>query len=599
MGVGDYGAAYVLCMRALGLSLGTGDGMYGPDRELTRGQMASFLVRLWRDVLGRECPQEGASPFVDVAGSVHGDNIGCLFGLGITKGITAVSYGPGEKLKASQISRFLLRTYEKTGGRCEAGGDELGRALSCLLGLGVIPSKAEGVALGAVTRAQMAVYVIGLWHNIAGRGAAPPAPGKPVDRVAVGEDEPVTVPVRVDRVELGHVDAAEVVVSLGLDVPVPVGGVLSGAAVATGVAVAVDGEGLPQGLSLVVKGDSAVDVHIDYRTTAAALVLQTPGSATVEPVMTVALVSLLADLDEADRLAEQLESDAVRYGASYLAELSPEAEQALSNAVAALVGAVEDLAAGTPVADQSGIGSSGGTAGGGVVAGVGLVAEPRRAPAGGGGLVSVAGGCEPVWDGNDGRLGTWEPPPGPWLTDNDGVCLEGSISSLSGENVSWWSALLVPVTIGSSGRVRFFGNAEMYVSSKRGDIPALFGDVLWGYAKNRVCSEATISLQLLEWGSFGWFQNPVHCDWDSYLKIFRRHSGGTIENADLRPLYGADSGPIRRLAIVKSNCAGYNPYQGRLQVDNPERRGDLERTAPIYQAVHLLTPAVVMLVDKE
>ena len=295
VGVGDYGAAYVLCMRALGLSLGTGDGMYGPDRELTRGQMASFLVRLWRDVLGRECPEVGASPFVDVAGSVHEDNIGCLFGLGITKGITAVSYGPGEKLKASQISRFLLRTYEKTGGRCEVGGDELDRALSCLLGLGVIPSKAEGVALGAVTRAQMAVYVIGLWHNIAGRGAAPPAPGKPVGRVRDGEDEPVTVPVRVERVELGHVDAAEVGVSLGLDVPVPVGGVLSGAAEATGVAVAVDGQGLPQGLSLVVKGDSAVDVHIDYRTTAAALVLQTPGLATVEPVMTVALVSLLAD----------------------------------------------------------------------------------------------------------------------------------------------------------------------------------------------------------------------------------------------------------------------------------------------------------------
>ena len=132
----DYGAAHILCMRALGLSVGRSGGGFGPDAELTRGQMASFLVRLWRDVLGRECPEEGASPFVDVAGSVHEVNIGCLFGLEITKGTTAVTYGPGEKLKASQISRFLLRVYEGTGGRCDVLGDELDRALSVFVGVG-------------------------------------------------------------------------------------------------------------------------------------------------------------------------------------------------------------------------------------------------------------------------------------------------------------------------------------------------------------------------------------------------------------------------------------------------------------------------------
>lgn len=179
VGADDYGAAYISCMRALGLSVGRGDGGFGPDRELTRGQMASFLVRLWRDVLGRACPDGVAVPFEDVAGSVHETNIVCLFGLEITKGTTAVTYGPSEKLKASQIARFLLRTYEKTGGSCEGSGDELERALECLLRLGVIPSKAEAGSSEAVTRAQMAVYVVGLWHNISGRGVAPPAPGKP------------------------------------------------------------------------------------------------------------------------------------------------------------------------------------------------------------------------------------------------------------------------------------------------------------------------------------------------------------------------------------------------------------------------------------
>ena len=144
VGAGDYGAEYILCMRALGLSVGTGEGSYGPDAELTRGQMASFLVRLWRDVLGLQCPEDGGSRFEDIAGSVHAGNIECLYGLGITKGVTASAYGPDAKLKASQISRFLLRTYRKAGHSCDTEGEELDQALTCLVGLRVIPSKAEG-----------------------------------------------------------------------------------------------------------------------------------------------------------------------------------------------------------------------------------------------------------------------------------------------------------------------------------------------------------------------------------------------------------------------------------------------------------------------
>ena len=173
--VEDYGAGYVLCMRALGLSLGTGDGTYGPDRELTRGQMASFLVRLWRDVLGMGCP-EGGTPFTDVAGSVHADNIECLYNLGITLGKTATSYAPRSDLTASQISRFLFRTYEKAGRSCEDRDSELDEAVVCLEKLRVIPSAVEGRSDQAVTRAQMAVYMIGLWHNVAGRGLPPVPP---------------------------------------------------------------------------------------------------------------------------------------------------------------------------------------------------------------------------------------------------------------------------------------------------------------------------------------------------------------------------------------------------------------------------------------
>jgi len=177
VGVGDYGAAYILCMRALGLSVGKGGGEFGPDQTLTRAQMASFLVRLWRDVLGRSCPG-GRAPFTDVAGSVHEDNIVCLYNLGITVGTTTTTYSPGDDLTASQISRFLLRTYERTGHRCPNGASELDRAVACLVALNVIPDGEQGRSTLVVARSQMAVYVIGLWHNLAG-GRLPPSPPRP------------------------------------------------------------------------------------------------------------------------------------------------------------------------------------------------------------------------------------------------------------------------------------------------------------------------------------------------------------------------------------------------------------------------------------
>ena len=177
VGDGAYGADYILCMRALGLSTGQADGAYGPERELTRAQMASFIVRLWRDVLGRTCPMV-ESPFTDVEpASVHAANIDCLYGLQVTAGTTATTYEPQAKLTASQLSRFLMRIYRRAVDTCGTANPALEEAVDYLEGLRVIPSAAEGSSEAAVTRAQMAVYVIGLWHNISGRGlpSAPPA----------------------------------------------------------------------------------------------------------------------------------------------------------------------------------------------------------------------------------------------------------------------------------------------------------------------------------------------------------------------------------------------------------------------------------------
>lgn len=59
-----------------------------------------------------------------------------------------------------------------TGGTERSGLEE---AVTCLTGLRVLPP-GEGGGSGSITRARMAVYLIGLWHVLSGRGLPPPPP---------------------------------------------------------------------------------------------------------------------------------------------------------------------------------------------------------------------------------------------------------------------------------------------------------------------------------------------------------------------------------------------------------------------------------------
>ena len=118
-----------------------------------------------------------------MAASVHEYNIACIYNLGITVGTTTTTYSPQDEVTASQTSRFLLRTYEKAGNNCPDRGSELDEAVDCLHALNVIPDAEQGKSALAVARSQMAVYVIGLWHNLTGRGLPPEPPGPSRDRL--------------------------------------------------------------------------------------------------------------------------------------------------------------------------------------------------------------------------------------------------------------------------------------------------------------------------------------------------------------------------------------------------------------------------------
>ena len=188
-----YGADHILCARALELTRGRADGSFGPDDELTREQMAAFLVRLWRDVLDRDCPAGVSHGFRDIAGSFAKADIECLFGLGIAKGTTASTFSPGRTLSTAAVTLFLARLLVRSGAAaCDLSTDEFQRAAECLADRGVAATVGEAVAPVAATRAMMAVYLVGAWHQASGRGR-PPRALRPVVTAVVTNDAPLRV----------------------------------------------------------------------------------------------------------------------------------------------------------------------------------------------------------------------------------------------------------------------------------------------------------------------------------------------------------------------------------------------------------------------
>lgn len=98
-----HGAA-VDTLAAAGITRGCGPRRYCPSDPVTRAQLASFL--------GRELglPTRPA-PFRDVAGSPHAGAIGALAEAGIVRGKSAERFSPSEPVTRAQMAAFLQRAY--------------------------------------------------------------------------------------------------------------------------------------------------------------------------------------------------------------------------------------------------------------------------------------------------------------------------------------------------------------------------------------------------------------------------------------------------------------------------------------------------------
>ncbi|MDF1596560.1 MAG: S-layer homology domain-containing protein [Acidimicrobiia bacterium] len=91
---------------AANVTRGCATGIFCPDRLMTRGEMAAFLVR------GFGLPAAPPYPFTDTVGSYFSHDIDRLAASGITRGCTASTFCPNDHVTRGQMAAFLRRAKE-------------------------------------------------------------------------------------------------------------------------------------------------------------------------------------------------------------------------------------------------------------------------------------------------------------------------------------------------------------------------------------------------------------------------------------------------------------------------------------------------------
>jgi hypothetical protein len=164
----DPALAEILCQAAeeVGVARGFADGTYGPNLDISRRQIALFLVRLIdlanvleveEDGVNDLPPYNGFNRFLDSQDEEDEvvEAINRLAEAGIVQGATPVQYEPGEDVTRRQMALFIARAYEfLTGEELPEGGhhfsdtdeeeEEAEAAISATAGAGIFQGNGDG-----------------------------------------------------------------------------------------------------------------------------------------------------------------------------------------------------------------------------------------------------------------------------------------------------------------------------------------------------------------------------------------------------------------------------------------------------------------------
>jgi hypothetical protein len=104
-------ASAISLLSSVEVVFGDTDGRFRPDEPVTRGQMASLLVRTYEQLT--ETSGVPSRPwFVDTVSSVHRTNIDVGRDLGILRGVGGDDYAPTTVTRRDQIASFVARTLD-------------------------------------------------------------------------------------------------------------------------------------------------------------------------------------------------------------------------------------------------------------------------------------------------------------------------------------------------------------------------------------------------------------------------------------------------------------------------------------------------------
>lgn len=102
--VGNTHEGNIGAIAAAGVTQGLGGGLYGPELNVGRDQMASFLAAGFDLEASDDAPT-----FADIAGNTHESNIRAIAEARITGGVGGGNYGPDQEVTRGQMATFIAR----------------------------------------------------------------------------------------------------------------------------------------------------------------------------------------------------------------------------------------------------------------------------------------------------------------------------------------------------------------------------------------------------------------------------------------------------------------------------------------------------------
>jgi len=144
---------------AVGITLGCGGLNYCPLGSVTRGEMATFLVR------ALQLAPVATGAFTDIAGNIHAPNINALAQAGITTGCAPAAFCPGEVVSREQMATFLARALDlppATPAFADVGSGTHAADIGAIAAAGITQGCGPGLfcPFAAVSREQMATFLV-------------------------------------------------------------------------------------------------------------------------------------------------------------------------------------------------------------------------------------------------------------------------------------------------------------------------------------------------------------------------------------------------------------------------------------------------------